>query len=353
MADRKIRLTEAIQEFTLYRKSEGISKGTARNDAYIMRKFLTITTDLYVASLDMQHLTRYFATVSETRSPASLHIDHSVLRSFFAWAVRRRYVGRFDNPMEGRKKPAAPHKERNRLAVGRFGALLDAAGERHPRNRMVIALGLFLFIRGSEVVSLKVRDANLDTGEILVTMDKLRGEQDLMPISEELDEELRRWLTYYTETCGPLDPDWHLVPALHSHTAKWDHQLGKFVGQDYLLAKPNPVNKITKVEDIAQLALDAIGYPIRDRDGKSLREGIHTLRRSGARARFDHLEYRGYDGAIRHVQTMLHHKAMSMTEHYLGLTLDKVKRNELVRGKRMFDLGDNVVELRSVTATGE
>ena len=77
-------------------------------------------------------------------------------------------------------------------------------------------------------------------------------------------------------------------------------------------------------------ALRAHGYDIAG-------EGGHTLRRSAARALYDELvEERGYDGALRRVQTMLDHKHSMTTELYLGLDVDKVARNKALRGKPMF-----------------
>ena len=70
------------------------------------------------------------------------------------------------------------------------------------------------------------------------------------------------------------------------------------------------------------------------------------MRRSGARALFDQLVQDGYDGAIRTVQAMLHHTSVTTTEVYLGIHLDKKRRDEAIRGKVMFPVSaENVVEL--------
>ena len=62
---------------------------------------------------------------------------------------------------------------------------------------------------------------------------------------------------------------------------------------------------------------------------------------------FDELLERGYDGALRQVQAMLHHKSSTMTEHYLGIDLDVKRRNEALRGRAMFTAPNiaNVVRL--------
>ena len=109
-----------------------------------------------------------------------------------------------------------------------------------------------------------------------------------------------------------------------------------------------PYTKCSRPHRYVQRTLVKFGIPIRDEEGKSLHEGVHTLRRSGARALFDELVDRGgYDGVLRLVAAMLHHKSTQMTERYLGLDVDTKKRNDLLRGERMFAEPDksNVVEL--------
>ena len=114
-----------------------------------------------------------------------------------------------------------------------------------------------------------------------------------------------------------------------------------------------PNRKIVKIESVAQRALEAINFPVRDEDGTSLREGIHTLRRSGGRARYEVLREMGHDGSVRQVQAMLHHANLSQTEEYLGISLERQQRNELTRGQPMFPRGLNVVELKRVADGGD
>ncbi len=348
----KIRMAQAIEDFLLFRKAERKADNTIRNDRMALRRLFLVTGDIYVASLTERHINTTLSTAAETRA-ASLGIDYSTLSKFCDWAVRNRYLHQLDNPMHGRKVPRSMPVERQRIPVKDFGRLLDAAGASHPRDRVVVALGLYLFLRGGEIVDLKLGDLlpRLDHGEIAVRVFKTK-QIDVMPICEELDQELRSWLTYYTQECGPLRPEWYLVPAKNRTTWVQDPVTRRLVPEGGPI-KLRPDRRIVKIEDIVQRALREIGFSTHGPDGASLREGVHTLRRSGARALFDVQRELGYDGAIRHVQAMLHHANMAQTEHYLGLTLDRVKRNELTRGRRMFETtGDNVVQMREVAGGG-
>lgn len=340
----KIRLAEATDRFLVSLEAQGRAKNTRRNYEGVLRRFLRINGDLFVVNLDGRHIDQHFIAAKATRDLASLGIDHACLARFFGWLVQNRHISRFSNPMEGRKAPPAGRKERNRVTVKDFARLLDAAGEHHPRDRMVVALGLYLFLRPSEIVTLRIGDVSLDAGDVRIFRHKTR-QADVLAISADLDRELRAWYTYYSQQQGRLDPRWFLVPSKKSKPMTRDPRTGWLVVAEAQPVLLNPDRPISRIHEIAQRAFEAIGYPTRDENGKPLNEGMHTLRRSAARARFDALETRGYDGAVRHVQTWLGHATMAQTEHYLGLQLDRVKRNELVRGKPMFDTGTNVVPL--------
>lgn len=344
----KIRMASAIEGFLLFRRAERKADNTIRNDKMVLKRLFLVTGDIYVSSLTERHINTTLATAAETRA-ASLGIDYATLSRFCDWAVRNRYLHQLDNPMHGRKVPRIMPVERQRVPVKDFGPLLEAAGRSHPRDRMVVALGLYLFLRGGEIVDLRLGDIlpRLDHGEIAVRVFKTK-QIDVMPVCAELDQELRSWLTYYTEECGPLRHDWYLVPAKNRTTWVQDPVTRRLVPEGGPI-KIRPERPIVKIEDIVQRALREIGFATHAPDGSSLREGVHTLRRSGARALFDVQRELGYDGAIRHVQAMLHHANMAQTEHYLGLTLDRVKRNELTKGRPMFETGGtNVVQIREV-----
>jgi integrase len=225
----------------------------------------------------------------------------------------------------------------------KFQALLDATET--PRERMVIALGLYLFLRSSEMESLTLQDINLQDGEIQVSIHKT-VDADMMPISAELDYELRRYLTWYTEQMGVLHPQWFLIPYAFQKPYRNTH--GRFDGQQNVgrewVFKPTTAS--IRLYEIVQKALESIGYETRSDSGKSHGEGVHTLRRSGARALFDDLRQQGYDGALQRVRSMLHHSSGAMTERYLGINMERRQRNDAIRGKKMFTLeAENVIQI--------
>jgi len=66
------------------------------------------------------------------------------------------------------------------------------------------------------------------------------------------------------------------------------------------------------------------------------------------------LVHSGYDGAMRTVQSMLHHASVTTTEGYLGIQLDKKRRDELVKGNRMFPVStENVIGMEERRSEAE
>lgn len=276
-------------------------------------------------SFDQQHVDSFAQHLAE-QAPASYNTHMSRLRVFIDWCQKRNIMsGTFHPDVPKRPDPQQP---RTRIPMSDFPRLLDAA--EHPRDRAAIAIGLHLLLRVSEMTSLRIRDLDLEGGLITVTIEKT-GDHHVMTVDRGLDVELRRWLTAYTNECGPLDPDWFLIPSM---------QLGCVLGRqpyDGLLIVPT--KSPGRLQAPIQEAMRKIGYPVLER-----REGGHTLRRSGARAFFDLLaDDRGYDGAMRVVMALLHHKSQQTTERYLGLTADRERLAKLMDGKYMYPVMDKEV----------
>lgn len=140
-----------------------------------------------------------------------------------------------------------------------------------------------------------------------------------------LQRELRRWLTTYTEELQAqglaLTDDMLLLPsrthgqfsyAAGDPTARYKHMV-----QTFHRGSLRPYDELRKPFRIAQRAFTAFG--IEHQRGM----GIHTFRRSCARAVFESLTEHGYDRALRSTMSLLGHKNSATTELYLGLSLGR------------------------------
>lgn len=342
MAVTQVRLSEAIDGHLALLKSQGLAARTIKTHRQTLNHLLVETGNIYLRSMTHVHVERLFAAHAEwASSTRNLHLAN--LRSFLATCRNRGWLSRDTDPTAGWRNQRVVRAEKRRIPIEEFPSLLAAAD--HPRDRAILALGLFSFLRGSELQELRIADVNLADHELRIYRSKTR-EYDVLPISLELAEELEAWLRWYGVKHGPyLDDSWYLVPAKAPNPTYQDPATRRLV-QVKGVAPLRPTTQLGHPYRVAQRALHAIGYA-------TAGEGEHTLRRSGARALFDALREEGYDGALQRVRAMLGHKSAAMTEHYLGIDLERRQRNELIGGKVMFPSlrvpGATVTPIREVS----
>lgn len=325
----RIRLVEASDEYVRHCQARGNEVGTV--DAYraALKALVDEVGNIEVRSLQARHLDVLFAARKWQASTRNSRLAQ--LKGFFAWCRARGYMHRDTDPAFGWSNVRVPKVDRQRIPAREWGSLFDAC--RHPQETMSLAAGLYLFIRASEMKRIQLKDIHLGAGEILIHRVKTK-EDDLLPISSELAGHLRTYLTWMSER-GFNDPEHYL---LGSRTQLERTKSNKFIlgtGEiDHTHAFSSPHSTIKRI-------LRRAGYP-------DFKEGAHTLRRSGARAYFDALCDQGHDYALRRVQSMLGHSTSGMTERYLGIDLDKKRRNAELKLQPMFPTHDttNVVPLR-------
>lgn len=338
-----VMLSDAIQEFLTYRRSAGYEANTVQVNARSLSKLLALIGNIQVRHLEAHHGEIFQAhLMGKGYKPNTVNSHLTSLHSFTKWLRSRRYIGGGSDPTANTRFVRAVPEPKQRIEAKEFDRYLDACPK--PHERIVNALGLYLFLRASEIQTLRVGDVDLERGEIYVRIQKSKV-ADTMPICQELDAELRRWLTWYAEDIQqPLTDDMFLVPARRRPIVRNDTGRGGCYTVERSHHNCVPHRPCMRLSRYVQRSLTAFGIRIRDDQGKSLREGVHTLRRSGARALFDELVDRGsYDGVLRYVSAMLHHKSTIMTERYLGLDVDVKKRNDLLRGRRMFTSPEEVI----------
>ena len=325
--ERTMKIEESIPLYLDYRRSEGYKSNTVRADLVALRRVQKILPGMDLDHITPQHIDAIYTEMNERRlRPSTVNLSTAAMRSFFRWAIDRGYRTRKDNPVQGRRYRPADRQPQTRVPMSMFPALLDAATS--PRDRALIALGLYTMARKTEITGIRISDLDLDSGEISLYISKTNT-YDRRPICAELDAELRTWLTYYTSKVGPLEPDYYLVPAtLGGPTSKGGGTL-------------RPRKQMQSPEDAVHRALAGIGMP------NAHHSGMHVLRRSAARAYFSELTAKGYDGALRQVSAWLNHKSTAMTEIYLGIELDRATRDAEAKGQVLFPSlsADNVVSL--------
>ena len=274
-------------------------------------------SDFHLATVKEEHVSGLFGELELNESTFNLYLGN--LRLFFAWARANNYMAASQDPVAGWSNARVRRRDPYMLPAARFHELLDACP--NPRDRAVCAIGLFAMTRGGEISTLRVKDVDFGGGVLHLTRHKTK-DVDAIQLMDDLREELERWLDYYRwVTGGELRREWYLTPQRSSGHSR---RTGMFEPEEKL----RPTHVLSHIYEIPKRAFQAIGI-----DPKG--EGVHSLRRAGARALFDKLSEQNYDGALRHVSSMLGHASVTMTERYLNLSLDRRNRNKMLDGFRL------------------
>lgn len=344
-ARERVRLSHALELFLVHCAAQH-ARRTVRAYRDTNRSFLAFTGDLYADELRATHIEAWFAHL---RGP---HVDSkgrlrdpigaggfnaylARLRPFITWMYLNDLVDR--DYGKALRRMRRPFKVKLQLDREQIRALLE--GARTPRDRALLALGFFTAMRKSELRTILVGDLDLDRGTVFFHVWKSDVE-DVLPLSPELRAELDRWLVEYERRLRAdlgrgLLPSDHLIPAYQPRRYAPGFTVvdGK-PQRNFTFGAFNPARPAAKPSEVVTDGLRRLGLPTRG-------QGLHTLRRSAARLIFDALlETRRYDGALRVVQALLHHRSMQTTEEYIGLCTEAITRDEFLRSAVLLHLHD-------------
>lgn len=322
----------AVTDYSLHQQSMGYAKNSVEVAQVVLRALRRHIGGTPLGAIKGTHISEFMLEQAKTRKPRSLASTHTQLSGFFKWCEQTGRIKPNSSPMVGRRAPRFMETERERVPVEQFPELLELAGQEEPRDRALVAVGLYALLRDGEITSLRVGDVNLDSCELLATIHKSRI-QDRIPISSALHAELRAWLLHYQEITGGLEPDFKLIPSPRYLRERLPD--GRYLRGDF--SHYDTETSLAKSSSVVTPLLAKMGFRTVDETGRSTGEGAHTLRRSGARALYDALTAQGRGDALRIVQTMLHHKNVLQTQHYIGLNPDRETRDTLIKGAVLFN----------------
>jgi integrase len=211
-------------------------------------------------------------------------------------------------------------------------------------DRAIIALALYTLARQSEIKNIRLCDYDAGKGEIRLYREK-RDRWTTTGVTPELGGELYRWEVTYAREMGYMSPhtmirehpEWLLVPSRGRGNGRLQPEV--------------PVGVMARV---AKRLLTDLGVQ-GTRHGKAvdhLGEGMHTFRRSGARAFLKQLsEGLGHQRALVQVSLMLDHEDLKQTIRYIGMEQEREELNDWLRGNSMYATpepprGGSVVPIR-------
>lgn len=270
------------------------------------------------------------------RSEQSLNIDRSVLRRFVHFLHVAGHLPQVINPaisLESARKARGHGHKRQPMGVDAVIALLDLAGEYHPRERIAVALAVLGGLRESEILGLKWNDIiwqGVD-GPILEFYRPKTKDTHRVWMIPQLERELRAWHAFYSARHREMNPSWYVVPA-RKRGRMPAGKAGRGMDHEWPLV-PNKRANARLRPTIKPLMAKA---GVADLKGK----GLHTLRRTYANVLLEHSK------DIRVVQTALGHKSQLTTEIYLDRDRDFQVAAAAMRNWNPFaprQTGENVI----------
>jgi integrase len=325
------RLSEALDQFLAIRAAH-TAKTTLANDQALLRKFVREVGDPQVHQLDAMTVENWFAGEAMRQKPSSYNKVRTRVQNLVAFCTRRGWLT-FDPMAEIRPRKVA-RQQRLQLSPAQMRDLIESTD--NPRDRGMLATSCNTGLRAGDLGRLRVGDVALDRGDLHVTIQKT-GDVDRLPITADLDQELRRWLGWYAERLEyvgqALQDDFLLFPALGHRNVRRNGVMQSW-------GDPQPSKVLTHPARVVQRALERIGVLT------TTHEGFHTLRRSVGRTVFEQAVTEGHDGALRVTAGLLGHKNVATTEHYLGISHDRVKRDQLLKGRSLLGSPATVTPLR-------
>lgn len=263
-------------------------------------------------------------------SPNSFNKQLIHLSTFVKWLVRREVVS--GDVLDVMTKLDVEQKRYPRLSMGAMHQMIQDAAD--PWERFVLGLGIHSLGRWSELRFIQRQHVHLDGGYIEWYRQKTR-EWDEIPITAELDAELRRWIVAYEKVLGsPLEPHHYMIPL--RNPAGWRTYHWAYLPEQQA---SESIRTCVKKHSAPYLGgMDAIRG-----------QGVHILRRAAARELYEALKRAGVADPLRIVMTMLGHKNVRTSEIYLGIERDRETRDTLLRGASLLSVDTtNVVELKVV-----
>lgn len=349
-----IRLREAVARY-LQRRERRLAKGTVVNDRSLLTRFLGfVGGDPWFSAITPGKLEDFFTTdnigaLSPDLTEATYNAARGRMITFLAYATRQGWC-------PGHLMEDVPSKEQPELVMRRFSAtelMHLCETTKRPQERILVQLACNTALRISDITQLRMVTADsrgklldvptvdLDEGWLNVYIHKTK-KVDSLPITFELDQALRAWLTHYGEIIGrPFEPGMYLVPA--KRNGEW----GSGPDRAFTYA---PLHQISSPSSLYRRLIQEAGLPYTKGDG------FHTFRRSFARLFYEELKRTQHADPIKPVQAMLHHITPEMTYRYIGVQPDREARNVVLRGElflsRLAADTSNVTPLRRTGAQG-
>lgn len=339
-----VTIQKAIEEFDIDMEGASLADHTRTCYRGYVLRFATvaaISRKYMTGSIDALSVAKFYKAI-ETAS--GRFNAAKALRRFFRFCVRMKYMtkNQAEDALGERKQLQPKPKPKLYVTVDRFQEMLSAAEGIHPWDRAVMGTALYTLGRQSELCAIQLKHINLDERTFVLLRPK-RKRWTPEVIGPDLWDEWEPWLKWYARDQGYISyrammedhPEWYLLPRKVTKAGQ-DPVTKQFTA--VRCVKILPDTRAYRLEGVMKRCLDAMGY---QSPAGSLcshpGEGLHCVRRSGARALLDYLEGEvGADRALLMVAAKLDHEDPKITLVYIGIDIERDRLNARLATSSMY-----------------
>lgn len=328
-----LRLGAAVEAFAVARRQAHIAETTIAQEQRVLSQFVRATGQhTWMRQVGLDDFRRFFygdgdyTGISDRVTGTTFNGYRMRVVAFEEWARQEGHITEIPKRSRDGSYCAlistAPGEENDyrRLTEEEYFGLLDRAGAYDPRDRAMMATGMIVASRGSEVSRMQLGHVSPDLSELQVLITKSKNVHKkwrTVSLAPALRDELAVWLDFYAGACRTTvtellkHEDYHLFPNRHVATT---------FGAEFSITY-RPTQPVARPYEVVQMHLHRMGIT-------DPRLGFHTLRRSGARLLYEHLKKMGFKDPLRLVQVHLNHKDRDTTLRYIGLAPDLEELNK-------------------------
>jgi integrase len=340
-----------------------LAPGTARNRTWLVRRLIRAAQrhhgpNVAPRQLCITCISQFLTEINEKGGTGNYNAAIGAIKDFVRFLRRNGdiSINQSERLLEGRRTKKFTRQPKMFIPAEQFGNMLAPAS---PWDRGVLSFALYSLARQSEIRAVQL--GHLDLGERAVLLYRLkRRRHTAVPITPTMRCELDRYLNWYamrmhTTAAAMLadHPDWYLYPRMQvTHgfsNGRYDAKLFRW--------EPVPEVPPQRLERVIKRALDTLVPAGEDRVPGQYSwqqfkgEGMHTIRRSGARAMYLHLrETQGRDSAAIQVSLMLDHEDPKVTLAYIGMDEEREELHAWLRENDPYGL--TTAPARRLTALG-
>lgn len=184
-----------LKRFVASRRLEGLSEVSIRQYVYNAKKFFDFIPKNFneVTATDVQF---YLSNYDKTHNVQKITLENmrKGINGFFVWLLENDYIK--SNPVAKVKAIAFEKKTVEALTDYEILKIRDCVFGDY-RTRAIVELLLATGVRVSELINIRIKDVNLDKGEVIIHCAKKRRKQDrICFLTAEAEKSIRDYLDF-------------------------------------------------------------------------------------------------------------------------------------------------------------